>query len=156
MNKYHNKKCFYKDMTFDSKKERDYYIVLEIMLKNKQITDLKTQSEELQKVDYKLSDLYHLIENNDLSDEASINVVREIHLLRKERRSLNNEHDLEVVYQNQKQKMIGNDSRQFLVTELNKTNKRLNSEYKNRVYTEEEIEKLISPKKKRGRPRKEQ
>ena len=117
---------------------------------------IRTQSEELQKVDYKLSDLYHLIENNELSDEASINVVREIHLLRKERRSLNNEHDLEVVYQNQKQKMIGNDSRQFLVTELNKTNKRLNSEYKNRVYTEEEIEKLISPKKKRGRPRKEQ
>lgn len=117
---------------------------------------IKTQSEELQKVDYKLSDLYHLIENNDLSDEASINVVREIHLLRKERRSLNNEHDLEVVYQNQKQKMIGNDSRQFLVTELNKTNKRLNSEYKNRVYTTEQIEQLISPKKKRGRPRKEQ
>ena len=117
---------------------------------------IRTQSEELQKVDYKLSDLYHLIENNELSDEASINVVREIHLLRKERRSLNNEHDLEVVYQNQKQKMIGNDSRQFLVTELNKTNKRLNSEYKNRVYTTEQIEQLISPKKKRGRPRKEQ
>lgn len=117
---------------------------------------IKTQSEELQKVDYKLSDLYHLIENNELSDEASINVVREIHLLRKERRSLNNEHDLEVVYQNQKQKMISNDSRQFLVTELNKTNKRLNSEYKNRVYTTEQIEQLISPKKKRGRPRKEQ
>lgn len=116
---------------------------------------IKTQSEELQKVDYKLSDLYHLIENNELSEEASINVVREIHLLRKERRSLNNEHDLEVVYQNQKQKMIGNDSRQFLVTELNKTNKRLNSEYKNRVYTTEQIEQLISPKKKRGRPRKE-
>lgn len=116
---------------------------------------IKTQSEELQKVDYKLSDLYHLIENNELSEEASINVVREIHLLRKERRSLNNEHDLEVVYQNQKQKMIGNDSRQFLVTELNKTNKRLNSEYKNRVYTAEQIEQLISPKKKRGRPRKE-
>lgn len=116
---------------------------------------IKTQSEELQKVDYKLSDLYHLIENNELSDEASINVVREIHLLRKERRSLNNEHDLEVVYQNQKQKMIGNDSRQFLVTELNKTNKRLNSEYKNRIYTTEQIEQLISPKKKRGRPRKE-
>lgn len=117
---------------------------------------IKTQSEELQKVDYKLSDLYHLVENNELSDEASINVVREIHLLRKERRSLNNEHELEIVYQNQKQKMIGNDSRQFIITELNKTNKRLNNEYKNRVYTEEEIEKLISPKKKRGRPRKEQ
>lgn len=43
MNKYHNKKCFYKGMTFDSKKERDYYVILEMMLKNKQITDLKTQ-----------------------------------------------------------------------------------------------------------------
>ena len=49
---------------------------------------IRTQSIELQKVDYKLSDLYHLVENNELSDEASINVVREIHLLRKERRSL--------------------------------------------------------------------
>ena len=61
-----------------------------------------------------------------------------------------------MAYQNQKSKMIGNDSRQFIMAEINKTNKRLNSEYKNRVYTEEEIEKLISPKKKRGRPRKEQ
>ncbi len=43
MNKYHNKKCFYKDMTFDSKRERDYYVILEMMLKNNQITDLKTQ-----------------------------------------------------------------------------------------------------------------
>ena len=43
MNKYHNKKCIYKNMTFDSKKERDYYIVLEMMLKNGQITELKTQ-----------------------------------------------------------------------------------------------------------------
>ena len=30
-------------MTFDSKKEREYYVILEMMLKNKQITDLKTQ-----------------------------------------------------------------------------------------------------------------
>lgn len=43
MNKYHNKKCIYKDMMFDSKKERDYYVILEMMLKNNQITDLKTQ-----------------------------------------------------------------------------------------------------------------
>jgi hypothetical protein len=30
-------------MTFDSKKERDYYVILQMMLKNNQITDLKTQ-----------------------------------------------------------------------------------------------------------------
>lgn len=42
-NKYKNKKVEYHGIKFDSKKERDYYIVLEMMLKNKQITDLKTQ-----------------------------------------------------------------------------------------------------------------
>ena len=41
---------------------------------------IKTQSIELQKIDYELSDLYHLIENNELSDEASINIVKRIHL----------------------------------------------------------------------------
>lgn len=116
---------------------------------------IELQPKELQQVDYKLSDLYHLIENNELSDEASINVVKEIHKLRKERRSLNNEHDIEVLYQNQKSKMIGNDTRQFLMTDVHKLLKKLNSEYKNRVYTDEEIQELMKSKKKRGRPRKE-
>ena len=115
---------------------------------------IQTQSQELQQVDYKLSDLYHLIENNKLSDEASINIIKTIHKLRKQRRSLNNEHELEVVYQNHKSKMTGNDTRQFLMNELYKTNKKLKSEYKNRIYTEEEINQLIMPKKKRGRPKK--
>ena len=116
---------------------------------------IESQPKELQQVDYKLSDLYHLIENNELSDEASINIVKEIHKLRKERRSLNNEHDIEVLYQNQKSKMIGNDTRQFLMTDVRKLLKKLNSDYKNRVYTDEEIQELIKPKKKRGRPKKE-
>lgn len=42
-NKYHNKKCTYKGMTFDSKKERDFYIMFEKMQKNGQISDLKRQ-----------------------------------------------------------------------------------------------------------------
>lgn len=116
---------------------------------------IESQPKALQQVDYKLSDLYHLIENNELSDEASVNVIKEIHNLRKLRRSLNNEHDIEVLYQNQKSKMIGNDTRQFLLTDIHKTLKKLNSEYKNRVYTEDEINELIKPKKRRGRPKKE-
>lgn len=116
---------------------------------------IESQSKELQQVDYKLSDLYHLIEDNELDIESSVNVVKEIHKLRKERRSLNNEHDIEILYQNEKSKMIGNDTRQFLMTNIHKLLKKLNSEYKNRVYTEEEIQELIKPKKKRGRPKKE-
>lgn len=43
MSKYHNKKVLYKDMIFDSKKERDYYIILEALEKNGEISDLKWQ-----------------------------------------------------------------------------------------------------------------
>lgn len=116
---------------------------------------ISSQAQELQLVDYKLSDLYHLIENNELSDEASINVVKFIHTLRKQRRSLNNEHEIEITYQTNKSKMTGSETRQFLVSEVFKTVKRLNQEYKNRILTEEDISNLIGPKKKKGRPRKE-
>ena len=117
---------------------------------------IKTQSVELQKIDYELSDLYHLIENNELSDEASINIVRRIHDLRKERRALNNEYEIENTYQTHKSKLAGNGTRQFLATEILKTVKQLGKKYTNRVLTEEDIKSLIEPvKRKPGRPRKE-
>ena len=42
-NKYHNKKCIYKDMKFDSIKERNEYIKLEYQEKVGEITELKRQ-----------------------------------------------------------------------------------------------------------------
>ncbi len=116
---------------------------------------ISNQSIEIQNVDYKLSDLLHLIENNELSDEASINVIKEIHKLRKYRRSLQNEHEIENTYNTHKNKLIGKENRPFLLNEISKTIKQLGKKYNNRVYTEEEINELITPKKKRGRPKKE-
>jgi len=117
---------------------------------------INSQAQELQSVDYKLSDLYHLIENNELSEEASIKIVKFIHDLRKQRRSLKNEHEIEITYQTHKSKITGIETRKFLTNEIFKTTKRLNQEYKNRVLTDEDINSLIeSKKKKRGRPRKE-
>lgn len=116
---------------------------------------IKTQSIELQKIDYELSDLYHLIENNELSDEASVNVVKRIHDLRKERRALNNEYEIENTYQTHKSKLAGNGTRQFLATEILKTVKQLGKKYTNRVLTEEDIKSLTEPvKRKPGRPKK--
>lgn len=43
--KYHNKKCVYKDMTFDSLKEMQYYKKLELMQNCGRISDLKRQVE---------------------------------------------------------------------------------------------------------------
>lgn len=117
---------------------------------------IKTQSVELQKIDYELSDLYHLIENNELSDEASVNIIKRIHDLRKERRALNNEYEIESTYQTHKSKLAGNGTRQFLATEILKTVKQLGKKYTNRVLKDEDIKSLIEPvKRKPGRPRKE-
>lgn len=117
---------------------------------------INSQSAELQTIDLELSDWYHLIENNELSDEASARVVKRIHDLRKLRRSLNNEHEIENTYQTHKSKMTGNETRQFLANEIYKTVKKLNTEYKNRVLTDEDIKSILesTPKKKPGRPRK--
>lgn len=117
---------------------------------------ITSQAQTLQVIDYELSDYYHLIENNELNDTASINVVKKIHDLRKQRRSLNNESSIENTYQNHKTKLIGNDTRPFLLNEIYKTVKKLNSDYKNRILTDETIQYLLeSPKKKVGRPKKE-
>jgi len=116
---------------------------------------IKTQPLGLQLIDHELSDLYHLIENNELSDESCIKVVKKIHDLRIRRRRLNNEHELEVVFQNNKNKLIGNNTRQFLLSEIHSREKTLHQKYKNRIIKDEEIKELLEPKKKRGRPKKE-
>ncbi len=121
-------------------------------------TMILTQSSELSKVDSELSDWYHLIENKELSKEEGYKIIERIHTLRVERRELNNEFELEKVYQTHKSKLAGNDTRQFLLVEINKKKKELNQEYKNRVITEEIINEVLGkeePKKKRGRPKKE-
>ena len=116
---------------------------------------IDSQSIEIQNTDLQLSDLYHLIENNELSDSASINVVKKIHELRQIRRSLNNEHEIENTYNTHKSKLSGKDTRQFLLHEVYKTEKSLRSQYKNRILTDEDIQNILEPKKKRGRPPKE-
>lgn len=115
------------------------------------------QPEELQKIDYELSDLYHYIENKDLTDDVSIKIIKRIKELRIERRSLNNEYSIEKAYKDNSSKMMGTNSRPFLLNILNQTVKNLNCEYKNRVLTEEDIQNLeTTEKKRRGRPSKNQ
>lgn len=54
--KYHNKKCIYKGMKFDSKKEMYYYIKLEALQSNGIIKDLKRQVEFVLLETFKLED----------------------------------------------------------------------------------------------------
>lgn len=116
---------------------------------------INSNSSEQQKIDWEISDWLHYIENNEISESSCSKVISKIKELRKIRRSLNNERAIEDIYKNNASKMMGNNTRQFLVQELNKTIKQLNCEYKNRVLTEEQINITLNEVKKRGRPRKE-
>lgn len=119
---------------------------------------IESQSSELQAIDLELSDLYHIIENNELNEQQSYNVVKRIHELRVNRRILNEEHELELTYNTHKSKLSGDNTRQFLLAEICKTNNRLGSEYKNRILDENVVNELLERKemKKRGRPKKEE
>ena len=116
---------------------------------------INTQSNEIQKVDWELSDWLHYVENNDIKEENSFKILAKIKELREIRRSLSNESAIEAAYKNNSSKMMGNNTRQFLVSEIHKTLNQLDNDYKNRVLTDEEILKVIEPAKKRvGRPKK--
>jgi len=54
--KYHNQKCVYKGMKFDSKKELKYYVMLESLEKLGKISELKRQVEFTLIETFKLED----------------------------------------------------------------------------------------------------
>ena len=118
---------------------------------DKMIEELPT---EQQKTDWEISDWLHYIETNDLDEQASVKIINKIKSLRKIRRTLNNERAIEDAYKNNASKMMGNNTRQFLIQEINKTMKQLNCEYKNRVLTDDDIKNILTESKKRGRPKK--
>lgn len=116
---------------------------------------INTRNAEMQKIDLELSDWYHFIENNDFDEKVSHKVVSKIRELRQARRGLCNEMAIEDTYKNNASKVMGKNTRPFLLTEIEKTVKQLDSEYKNRIITDEDIQEILdTPKKKVGRPKK--
>lgn len=109
------------------------------VLEDKYLDLPKKQSE----VDSKLSDIYHYIENNNLNTNQRYRAVGAIARLRKERREILNEYELLKTYKLHEQKLCEESNRKMLIAELGKREKSLDLEYKNRVYTEEELQKII-------------
>lgn len=99
-----------------------------------------------QEVDYRLSDLLHKIENNTLNAPQSCKIVKEIKKQRIIRRNYQNDYEILRTYTNNVNKLMNAGNRELLLVEINKTNKRLNQPYKNRVYTEEDMKELLGVK----------
>lgn len=111
-------------------------------------------SNAMQEVEYKISDILHLIELNDIPDSACKKVIAELKKLRILRRDLKNQYEILRAFDTHKEKLLKDNSRFMFKAEIGKTEKRLQSTYNNRVYTEEELNNFIKPV--RGRPKKEE
>ena len=102
-----------------------------------------TLNEELSINDGKELDLLHFIENNKINVLWCYRVIKEIKKIRECRRKVKNDMELINKFNEQKNKLITKENRQFLLTELHKREKTLNLPYKNRQYTDEELQKIL-------------
>ena len=116
---------------------------------------INSQSEELKKVDLEISDWLHFIENNKTTEKQDSIIISKLKELRLIRKSLHKEYTIEKAYKDNSSKMMGNNTRQLLLAEINKVVNQWEKEYNNRILTDEEIEQILNQAKKRvGRPKK--
>lgn len=121
----------------------------------KTITEIVNKLNEIDNYDSGLSqllsecnereqDLLHYIENNKINMLWCYKYVRELKNIREKRRNIKNDIERIMKFKEQKTKLASTmDNRQLMLAELNKREKQLNCPYKNRRYTEEELQKIL-------------
>lgn len=102
-----------------------------------------TLNGRLSELDSKEQDLLHYIENNKISILWCYKMIKEIKTIRQERRRVKNDMDLLSKFNELKSKISSKDNRQFILPELHKKEKQLATIYKNRQYTEEDMNKIV-------------
>lgn len=103
---------------------------------------------ELSNADSAISDMLHLIENNNLKTDQCYRVVKELHNIRLNRRRIKNDMELSATFKLHWQKLLNKDNRSMLITELCKKEKALKTEYNYRIYDEEQIKRIMGEKEK--------
>ena len=101
-------------------------------------------SDKMSEYNSKLSDLNHYIESHTIDSKKAYRICKEFKTVLKERREFKN--NVEILHEYQKNKLKLNNgiaNRQILLSDIGKRAKLLNQPYKNRVYTEEELEEKI-------------
>ena len=87
----------------------------------------KSVPDKMAEYNYKLSDLYHYIESNTMDSKKSYRICREFKKVLIERREFN----------------LGIDNRKMLLSTIGKKAKYLNQPYKNRIYDDEELKRIM-------------
>ena len=101
-------------------------------------------SQLLSECDERQQDLLHYIENNKINMLWCYKYVRELKNVREKRRNIKNDIERLTRYKELKTKLASTaENRQLMLAELNKREKSLNCPYKNRRYSEEELQKIL-------------
>lgn len=110
--------------------------------------DIDNMIEELPKQqsqsDLLLSDYYHRLENEDLTDTEFLNIAKKIHEARIYRRKLNRANALMGCYTKHKEKIKYSvrANREMFKTAIKKTNENLYEDYQYRILTDNDFENL--------------
>ena len=105
-----------------------------------------TLTSRLSALDMKQQDLLHYIENNRVNMLWCYFMIREIKHIRMDRRKVKNDMELLSRFNELKNRLASTDNRRMINAELHKKMKQLQTTYKNRQYTEEEITNILKGK----------
>lgn len=102
--------------------------------------------EEQSNTDRLLSDYYHIIENENLSDKSMIDICKKIHDIRKQRREYDFCSYIISTYKKNKNKIMisPNTNRAMFRNSIKQTIKDFPTKYKFRVLSEKEVEDIIN------------
>jgi len=103
---------------------------------------LETLSDKRRVNDYQISDLLHFIENNDIKAKDSNKLIKLIKEKRVTRKDLMKQDSIREVWNNNINKLTLKTNRQFLLHEINKRDKSLDTEYRYRELNEEQLKDL--------------
>lgn len=93
--------------------------------------------------DLVISDLYHYIEHNKLDAKASYRMIKRLRENLLIRREYKEEYELLKVLKQHQNKLLQKENRKMLLSELGKAQKRLKSEYKYRIFSEDNIKEKL-------------
>lgn len=94
---------------------------------------------QLSECDTKLCDLRHILEEEKLSASQCCNFVKEMKKICLERRKVKQDMELSRLFQLQSMKLNNLPNRKILLGELGKKQHHLETKYKYRIYTEEDL-----------------
>lgn len=109
-----------------------------------EIDDIIERNPEMQQnVDWEISDYLHLLENEELSEKARLEIDTQLARCRKIRRQLVNIYTVGKVYNDNRDKLRFKTQRAFLVSNLTSQIKKLDCDYKYRVLDQGTIDSYV-------------